>query len=79
MDPHHPIQIDPAICDGKPVIRDTRVPVSIIIGSLAGGMGMGMNEILAEYEVTMTDIQAALTFANNLIAQESLHLLPCVA
>jgi uncharacterized protein (DUF433 family) len=34
------IQIDLAICHGKPVIRDARVPVSIILGSLAGGMSM---------------------------------------
>ena len=29
------INIDPAICHGKPVIRGTRVPVSIVLGSLA--------------------------------------------
>jgi uncharacterized protein (DUF433 family) len=32
------ITIDPAICHGKPVIRGTRMPVSIVVGSLAGGM-----------------------------------------
>jgi uncharacterized protein (DUF433 family) len=77
MNPHERIQIDPAICHGKPVIRDTRVPVSIIIGSLAGGMRM--DEILVEYDVTIADIQAALSFANDLIAQESFHPLPRVA
>lgn len=71
------IQIDPAICHGKPVIRDTRVPVSIILGSLAGGMSMAAIE--EEYGVTPADIQAALIFANDLIAQESFHPLPHVA
>ncbi|NEX20583.1 DUF433 domain-containing protein [Thiorhodococcus mannitoliphagus] len=71
------IQIDPGICHGKPVIRDTRVPVAIILGSLAGGMSM--HEIEEEYGVTAGDIQAALNFANDLIAQESFHSLPRVA
>jgi uncharacterized protein (DUF433 family) len=32
------IVLDPMICHGKPVIRGTRVPVTIVVGSLAGGM-----------------------------------------
>ena len=32
------IVIDPEVRHGKPVIRNTRVPVDIILGSLAGGM-----------------------------------------
>jgi uncharacterized protein (DUF433 family) len=32
------IVIDPNICHGKPVIRGTRVPVTVVIGSLAGGI-----------------------------------------
>ncbi|KAF5417808.1 MAG: hypothetical protein C5S49_02710 [Candidatus Methanogaster sp.] len=31
--------IDPGIRHGKPVIKGTRVPVGIILGSLAGGYG----------------------------------------
>jgi uncharacterized protein (DUF433 family) len=31
------IVIDPAICHGKPVIRGTRTPVTIILGALADG------------------------------------------
>jgi uncharacterized protein (DUF433 family) len=30
--------MDPAICNVKPVICDTRVPVTVVVGSLAGGM-----------------------------------------
>jgi uncharacterized protein (DUF433 family) len=71
------IQIDPSICHGKPVIRDTRVPVSVVIGSLAAGMDLA--EIKAGYGVTTEDIQAALNFANDLIVQESFHNLPRVA
>lgn len=71
------IQIDPEVCHGKPVIRGTRVPVSVIIGSLAAGMDRA--EIEAEYDLTAEDIQAALQFANELITQESFHPLPRVA
>ncbi len=71
------IQIDPEVCHGKPVIRGTRVPVSVIIGSLAAGMDKA--EIEAEYDVTAEDIQAALQFANELITQDSFHALPRVA
>jgi uncharacterized protein (DUF433 family) len=34
--PH--INVDPAICSGTPVITGTRIQVSIVVGSLAGGM-----------------------------------------
>lgn len=34
------IQIDPGICGGKPVLRGTRVAVSIVLGSLVGGMSL---------------------------------------
>lgn len=35
------ISIDPKVMGGKPVIRGTRVPVQVIVGSLAGGMSVG--------------------------------------
>ncbi len=71
------IHIDPTVCHGKPVIKGTRVPVSIVVGSLAAGMTN--EEIQREYDVTQEDIQAALAFANDLVQQESFHALPHVA
>ena len=68
------IVIDPQIQHGKPVIRGTRVPVSRIVGGLAGGMSR--EEIMKEYEVTNEDIQAALDFAAELIDSEEFHPLP---
>ena len=53
------IFIDPEIQHGKPVIRGTRIPVTRIIGGLAGGMTR--EEIMREYEVTEEDIRAALS------------------
>ncbi|MGR3310781.1 MAG: DUF433 domain-containing protein, partial [Candidatus Brocadiales bacterium] len=32
------INIDKKIMHGKPVVEGTRIPINIIIGSLAGGM-----------------------------------------
>lgn len=55
------IVIDPKICHGKPVIRATRTPVAIVVGSLAGGMTF--EEIQADYDLTPDDIRAALAFA----------------
>jgi uncharacterized protein (DUF433 family) len=53
------IVIDPTTQHGKPVIRGTRVPITRIIGGLAGGMTK--EEIMREYEVTQEDILATLT------------------
>ena len=68
------ISIDPEVQHGKPVIRGTRVPVSRILGSLAGGMTRG--EIVEEYGVTTDDIAAALEFATELVDEEQFHALP---
>lgn len=65
------IVIDPRICHGKPVIRGTRMPVALVIGSLAGGMSF--EEVEQEYGLTRDDIRAALTFAGELVDQEEHH------
>lgn len=68
------IVIDPNIQHGKPVIRGTRVPITRIIGGLAGGMTA--EEIMREYEVDQEDILAALNYASELIEAETFHPLP---
>ena len=68
------IVIDPNVCHGKPVIRGTRTPVAIVVGSLAGGMSF--EEVQREYDLTMEDIRAALKFASELVDQEQHHPLP---
>lgn len=68
------IVLDPAIHHGKPVIRGTRVPVTVIVGSLAGGMTF--EEIQREYDLSVDDIRAALKFVADLADQESFHPLP---
>ena len=68
------IVIDSKICHGKPVIRGTRVPVTVVVGSLAGGMTF--EEIQREYDLTSDDIRAALRFVGEIAEQESFHPLP---
>ena len=56
------IVIDPAIHHGVPCIRGTRVPVSVLVGSIADGDSI--SDLLAAYpHLTEADIHAALRFA----------------
>ena len=56
------IELDPKVCNGRPVIKGTRIPVSVIIEQLAEGESW--DEILAGYpELTKEDIHAALHYA----------------
>jgi uncharacterized protein (DUF433 family) len=65
------ITIDPKICHGKPVIRGTRMPVTLVVGSLAGGMTF--EEVQREYDLTAEDIRAALKFVSDLADGQSFH------
>lgn len=56
------VSSDLAIHHGKPVIAGTRVPVSVAVGSLAGGMTK--QDVMREYELTNDDVVAALAFAD---------------
>lgn len=68
------IEINPNVCHGKPVIAGTRVPVAIVVGSLASGMTF--DEVQREYGVTYAQIRAALKFAGELVEQETFRSLP---
>ena len=63
--PH--ITVDPDTHHGAPIIKGTRVPVSIVVGSLAGGMSK--EEVSREYELTKEEVEAALAFAADLVAK----------
>jgi uncharacterized protein (DUF433 family) len=76
MAPSNRIVLDPAIVHGKPVIRGIRLPVTVVVGSLAGGMTF--EEVQHEYDLTADDIRAALKFVADLAEQESFHPLPAV-
>ena len=59
---------DSEILGGEAVIKDTRVPVSLILGHLAGGMSI--DEIVYEYDLTEENVRAALGYAAKRIAEE---------
>lgn len=55
------ISIDPRVCFGKPIIRGTRIWVSLILDLLAGGMTA--DEVLWEYpQLAAEDIRAAIAY-----------------
>jgi uncharacterized protein (DUF433 family) len=58
------IVLDSTVAHGRPIIRGTRLPISIVVGSLAGGMTF--EEIQQEYDITVDDIRAALKFVADL-------------
>ncbi len=59
------LQIDPAICHGKPVIKGTRVLVSTLLGALSAGDSI--EDLLSDYpNVSREDIEGALEFASRL-------------
>jgi uncharacterized protein (DUF433 family) len=66
---HPRIVIDPNVMGGKACIAGTRVPVHIILGHL--GSGASVQELLTGYPfLTEADIQAAMTYAADLVEQE---------
>jgi len=65
------IVISPDIHHGDPCIKGTRIPVAIILGSLADGMSP--EEIIEAYpQLTFEDIQAALAYAAEALSFEML-------
>ena len=56
------IASDPAILRGKPRIKGTRIPVSLVLGYLAAGQTTA--EIIAEFpDLTRDQIAACLEYA----------------
>ena len=56
------IEINPRICNGKPVIKGTRIPVSVILEQLAE-LKSWQTVISGYPELQEQDIQAALRYA----------------
>jgi uncharacterized protein (DUF433 family) len=63
------IEINPAVCSGKPVIRGTRIMVRNILGMVAGGYTV--DRILDAYpDLAREDVNAALEYAAHVIDVE---------
>ena len=56
------IELNPKVCNGKPVIKGTRIPVSVILEQIADGETW--DALLTNYpELKKKDIRAALLYA----------------
>jgi len=65
------IELNPDVLLGKAVIRGTRIPVELILRKL--GEGLPESEILDAYpRLTRDDIQAALLYAADSLANETI-------
>ncbi|MFN0032281.1 MAG: DUF433 domain-containing protein [Flavobacteriales bacterium] len=64
--------MNPAVCFGKPTIRNKRYPVQLIIDLLSAGMTE--QEILGDYEdLEADDIKACLHFASRMLEVKSIQ------
>ncbi len=62
MIPMDRIELNPRVCNGRPVIKGTRISVSVILEQIAEGESW--DTLLAGYpELSKEDIQAALLYA----------------
>jgi uncharacterized protein (DUF433 family) len=63
------IEINSAVCSGKPVIRGTRIMVRNILGMVAGGYSV--EKIAESYpELNREDIAAALEYAARVVDED---------
>ena len=67
------ISVDPSICHGKACVTGTRVMVTVILDSLAEGLGV--DEIIDHYpSVSREAVRAALLYAAELAKERVLPL-----
>ena len=59
------IEINPAVCNGKPVIRNTRIPVQTVLSYLSAGDSI--EDVLeAHPRLSREDVLACLAYARRL-------------
>jgi uncharacterized protein (DUF433 family) len=65
------IEINPAVMLGKPVIRNSRIPVELVLRKLAEGAAVA--DLLDAFpRLTEADIRACLAYAADTVAHESM-------
>jgi uncharacterized protein (DUF433 family) len=68
--PMNRIELNPEVCNGRPVIRGTRIAVHTILGFLSAGDSI--EEILQGYpQLTQADVLACLDYARRLSESHS--------
>ena len=69
------IEINPVVMMGKPVIRGTRIPVELVVRKLSEGATEA--DLLDAYpRLVVEDIRAALAYAADTLAHETIVLQP---
>lgn len=60
------ITVDPRICNGKPVISGTRIPVTVVLDQLAETGSV--QEVLRRYpELSPEQVKAALRYCHSMV------------
>ena len=60
------ISIDPDVCNGRPVVRGTRIAVQTVLEFLAAGDSV--EDVLEEYpSLVRADVQACLDYASRVM------------
>ncbi|GAA4413310.1 DUF433 domain-containing protein [Nibrella viscosa] len=66
------IAIDPKIMLGKPVVKNTRITVELVVDRLS--YGETIEQLLEAYpHLTREDVLACLQYAAHLLSQEIIH------
>jgi uncharacterized protein (DUF433 family) len=68
------IVVEPTVLGGKPTIRGTRIAVEFIIDLLA--QGWSAEDIIENYHITVEDIRACLSYANEALKAEKVYPIP---
>lgn len=67
------IEINPQICNGKPVLQGTRIPITVILDQLAETGSI--KRLLQKYpELKYEQIQSVLEYCHSLIDHTELEL-----
>lgn len=62
------IALDPAVCNGRPVIKGTRIAVQTVLEFL--GAGDAIEDVMEEYPaLKREDVMACLQFSSRLMGQ----------
>ena len=68
----------PEVFGGKPIIRDLRIPVELILSLLS--QGESVEKLLADYpELEPADIRACIAYAHRVIAGDPLSAITVAA
>ena len=66
------IEINPRVCNGKPIIEGTRIPVTVLLDQFAGGCNM--DDIQRKYpELKREQIANALRYCHAMIDHSDLQ------